>query len=211
MNDASAWEAVSGVDPRIIIGGDDEKHFFEPAGFEIRTVEDEEKGKALEVALEENTACPELVQETGFIRLKTPVEIPGKPHTLGVACKGNSSWGKLMFEITDAEGEVFLSAGNGGFGCPTYDWNFIMGLNYDGWHTLAFPLTGASPVKASSPGENQWQWQRSGGTLANGIVDYPVKLTAIGFTMYRTVPVVNEMKKAGNTIRLRDFVSWSGK
>lgn len=177
----------------------------------IRTADDEVKGKTVEVELAKDENCPELVQETGFIRLKNPVEIPGKPHTIGVSCKGNSSWGKLFFEITDAEGEVFLSAGTGGYYCPTYDWDFTMGLNYDNWHTLKFPLTGASPVKAHSPGENQWQWQRSGGKFANGKIDYPVKLTGIGFMIYRKVIVINQMKEAGRTIRFRDFVSWSDK
>ena len=42
-------------------------------------------------------------------------------------------------------------------------------------------------------------------------MDYPVKLTAIGFSMFRKILVVNLMKEAGRTIRLRDFVSWSDK
>ena len=42
-------------------------------------------------------------------------------------------------------------------------------------------------------------------------MDYPVKLTAIGFSMYRKILVINQMKEVGSTISFRDFVSWSDK
>ena len=42
-------------------------------------------------------------------------------------------------------------------------------------------------------------------------MDYPVKLTAIGFSMYLKILVINQMKEAESTIRFRDFVSWSDK
>ena len=62
----------------------------------------------------------------------------------------------------DAEGEKWISAGSGGYGCVTYDWPGQAAINFDGWHFVQFPLTAASPLKVFAPGENQWQWQRDG-------------------------------------------------
>lgn len=207
LDEAEDWNAVKGVDSRLLVGGDEQKYLFHAADFTIKNVTDEAKGAVMELELAKGET-PELVQETGFIRLKKPVELPGKPNTIGIECKGNSSWGKIYFELTDAEGEVWLSAGNGGFGCQTYDWPCSMALNFDGWHNLVFPITKVSSIKVKSPGENEWQWQRSGKSGSDGEIHYPVKLTGIGFTMHRKVLVITEMKDAGTAIRFHNLTTW---
>ena len=70
--------------------------------------------------------------------------------------------------------------------------------------------TFAHAIPQRADGANYFAFYSSG-EFANGRVDYPVKLTAIGFSMFRKILVVNLMKEAGSTIRLRDFVSWSDK
>ena len=208
MDKAEDWNVVKGVNPRIVVGEAEQKYFFHETDFTIKNVTDDQKGAVIELELAKGEEIPELVSETGFIRLKNPVELPGKPHTVGVECKGNSSWGRIYFELTDAAGEVWLSAGTGGFGCPVYDFPFVAGLNYDGWHTLAFPLTKASSVKVNTPAENEWQWQRTGESGSDGTVRYPVKLTGIGFSMPRKTLVINEMKDVVPMIRFHNFQSW---
>ena len=139
--------------------------------------------------------------------MKTPIEIAGTPDTIGVWVKGNSSWGKIFLELEDADGEVWLSAGSGGYGCDTYDWPGLMDLNYDGWHFLQMPLTAKSPVKNHSPGDNHWQWQRE--RTGDGKLTYPVKVRGVGFMLNRKSLNILEMEDVKDlSIRLKDFSAY---
>ncbi len=208
MDKAEDWLLVQGEDKRVTVPHDQLfMTALQPGKFDFSAVKDEVKGDCIEVKLKPEGECAELMREYGFIRMKTPAVFEGKPNTLGVWVKGNSSWGKLYFEIEDADGEIWLSAGTGGYGCQVYDWPERMALNFDGWHFVQFPLTGLSPVKNHTPGENQWQWQcdRTG----DGVVTYPIKLKGIGFALSRkTLNLVKmeDVKELG--IRFKDFSAY---
>ena len=150
--------------------------------------------------------CPELTEEYVSLSLENPPTIGKGATTLGVWAKGNSSWGKVRFEIVDAEGETWYSSGSGGYGCSVYDWPCKMALNYDGWHFLAFPLVRESPVKIYGPGENEYQWQRDG-VRGNGVIDFPAKVTKI--TVVHRPHVLNllEMRPTSPVIELRDLTA----
>lgn len=208
MDKAEDWKLIEGEDKRLITPLDP-PHLtaLRPGKFKLAQVKDEKKGDCLEVTLIPEGERAELISEYGFIRLEKPVTIPGTPSTLGIWAKGNSSWGKLYFELEDADGEIWVSAGTGGYGCQVYDWPEQMALNFDGWHFVQFPLTGASPVKIHSPGETQWQWQcdRSG----DGKVTFPVKLRGVGFSLTRKTLNLTEMVDVKNlSVRFRDFSAY---
>jgi len=114
--------------------------------------------------------------------------------------KGNSSWGKVFWEIEDAEGERWLSAGTGGYGTDVYDWPEQAGLNFDGWNHLQFPITARSPIDLQSPGQNAFQWQHNG--TGNRKIDYPIKLTAIAISMPRQAVNLIKMEPVKTSIRL---------
>ena len=180
---------------------------FKPGKFKLSAVKDEEKGDCLEVELLPEGDCAALLREYAFIRLKQPAAIPGKPTTVGLWVKGNSSWGKLYLELEDADGEIWLSAGAGGYGCLSYDWQERLGINFDGWNFLQFPLTAESPVKVKCPGNNQRQWQTQ--KTGDGKITYPVKVKGVGIALARKTLLLREMVELQNkAIRLKDFSAY---
>ena len=206
MDNADIWTLVTGEDKRLLPAGDS-KFLRRPGKFTVSTVKDDLKGDCIEVKLVPEGDCPALISEYGFLRMKTPVEIAGTPDTVGVWVKGNSSWGKIFLELEDADGDVWLSAGSGGYGCNTYDWPGLMDLNYDGWHFLQMPLTAKSPVKNHSPGDNHWQWQRE--RTGDGKLTYPVKVRGVGFMLNRKSLNILEMEDVKDlSIRLKDFSAY---
>ena len=203
---------VCGRDPRIEIGRADPPFlsFFRPGEFSIGGIVWTEvgcvvDGPFMELVRTSTNDCPELVQEYAFLRFPKAKPAPGEPSTVGVWVKGNSSWGKIYFEVTDAEGEKWLSAGTGGYGCMVYDWPEKAALRFDGWKFVQMPLTKDSPVKIYSPGENEWQWQRDG-EFGNGRIDYPITVTGLGVGMYPRVLNLLEMEETGRTILIGDVM-----
>src|ERR1019366_6975906 len=78
--------------------------------FDIRQVNDTEKGACLELELKREGEVPHVVGEYTALRLKQPLPIPGKPHAVGVWVKGDGSWGRIFWEIEDAKGERWRSS-----------------------------------------------------------------------------------------------------
>jgi hypothetical protein len=203
MENPDGWRLDLTVDPRIDVPVKEPVRstaFRRPGKFEVRPVRDELRGECLELELLPQGECPALVQEYAFLRLREPVAVPGTPTTIALQVKGNSSWGKIFWEIEDAEGERWISAGSGGYGCDVYDWPEQAGLNFDGWNQLQFPITAASPIKVPSPGEDGFQWQRTG--TGNGRVDNPIKVTGIAVSMPRQTLNLLHMEPVVPKIRL---------
>jgi hypothetical protein len=206
MDKPEEWVADGSVDPRLDVPARspvEKTTFRRPGAYALRAAVDAEKGPCLELELLPTNGCPALMQEYVFLKLKQPALLPGEPATIGLWVKGNSSWGKLFWEIEDAEGERWLSAGSGGYGCDVYDWPELAGLNFDGWHFLKFPLTGLSPVKVASPGQDGFQWQHNG--AGNRQIDYPIKATGIAVSMPRQALNLLEMEPVETVIRLKDL------
>ena len=79
-----------------------------------------------------------------------------------------------------------------------------MGINFDGWHFLRFPLTKNSYVKNWGPGENEWQWQSH--KTGDGRITYPVKVKGVGFALSRKTLNLRNMEDVKDlSIRLKDF------
>ncbi len=205
MDKASDWTLVAGEDPRLANIPDD-LPVRRPGDFTLAEVQDEEKGACIELALVPKAEMPELVRDCTLMRLATPVEVKGRPDTIGVWVKGNSSWGKLHFEIRDAEGETWMSANTAGYGCEVYDWPCLTAFNFDGWHLISFPLTKASPVKISSPGENEWQWVHDG--TGDRQITYPISITGLAVEMPAKTLNILEMEDVPPVIRLKDLCTY---
>ena len=197
-------EIVGGVDKRIDIAREDppQSCFFRPGTFEISASKDEPG--ALQLTRKPSGDCPEIMQEYTFLKFPKAKPVAGTASTIGVWVKGNSSWGKLYFEIVDAEGEKWLSAGSGGYGCVVYDWPEKAAINFDGWRFVQMPLTKESPVKIYCPGENEGQWQRDG-EFGNGKIDFPITVTGLGVGMYPHVLNLVEMEESSPSILLKDL------
>ncbi len=208
MSDLADWHLVEGLDQRL-----ETPHMNpafaairRPGAFALSQVEDEQQGPSLELTHLPTNNCPALMQEYVFLRPTAPVAVAGRPATIGLWVKGNSSLGKIFWEIEDAEGERWLAAGTAGYGCNSYDWPDQAAINFDGWHLLQFPITELSPVKVYSPGENQWQWQHDGS--GNRQLDYPIKVTGVGVMQYRQVLHLLEMEPVTTPLRLKGVVAY---
>jgi hypothetical protein len=170
--------------------------------FELRQAKDAEKGNALELRLNtaKNPDLSEYITEYTTIRLNTPAPVKGEPAALGVWVKGNSNWGRPMFEIEDAQGEIWRSIGTGGWGVDILDWPGNLAVNFDGWNFVALALRDTNLFHDHSPGPVLEQWVSSGG---NKKIDFPIKIRALTIEMHRKPLDLIDFKTARPIIRLK--------
>ena len=207
---ASAGEAqlVAGLDPRLEVTEDG--HEPRQAGrFALSAVKDEEKGDCIEVK-DVTGPTAELMMNVGFVKFPGAKPVAGEYDTIGVWVNGNSSWGRIFFEVTDAEGEVWMSTGPGGYGACEYDWPCQASISFDGWHLVKFPLRRGSHVQVRSVSMNEFQWTRDG-EKGNGRIDFPVKVTGLGFGNYQWALDFLDMKPTRPTLRFKDITLIGGK
>ncbi|MDD5704841.1 MAG: hypothetical protein PHR35_02880 [Kiritimatiellae bacterium] len=192
LNDSAAWTIADQSDKRLA-----------PLGrATLETVTDPEKGACLQVTMIPSNCLPETVSERIYLQLKEPVPIPGEPTALGVWVKGNSSWGRVMWEFEDAKGETWLSSGRGGWGCDMLDWPGRISINFDGWNFLKLNLPTPIPADVKPTGWMHSQWFNTGGDLR---VDFPIKLKGFAVEMNDLTPYLDEMVPVKDlSIRLKD-------
>ena len=177
--------------------------------YELQNINDAEKGQCVAIRLlpaSEPVKTP-LMSEYGVFRLNEPIVLPGKPTTIGAEVYGNSSWGKFFWELEDADGEIWLSAGSTGYGCNVHDWPDKAGFSFDGWKTMAFPIAKESPITVYAPGENEWQWQHAGSNGDNQIT-YPVKLKGIAVALNRKSLVLKDMQDVEPVVKIKSISVW---
>ncbi len=184
------------------------QHGFLPilkaSDFTLAAVEDDEKGKCIEVALDlsKNAETSKYVTEYTTVRLAKPVPLEGEPALIGVWVKGNSNWGQIRFEIEDARGEVFKNLSTGSaWGCDVMDWPGNLAVNFDGWSYVYQTLKPNALIPTHSPGPYSEQWVSEGGDKK---IDFPVKLRAITIGMNRQKLDLTDFAPSVPAIRLRD-------
>ena len=130
-----------------------------------------------------------LANRYGALKPQQPLVIPGKASALGVWIKGNSSWGRVVYQLRDAKGEIWTSVGTkDDWNCDDlHAWSYV---NFEGWRYVRFPLPGNHPYDAARELETTW-WGSRGG---DGIVDLPLTLEKIIVEARNEVPVLGEMK-----------------
>lgn len=146
---------------------------------------------ALAVTLPEGPVVKPLAQICGVLRPAKPVAIPGKPSALGVWVKGNAAWGRVIYRIKDAKGEIWSSTGTkDDWNCDdTFGWSYV---NFEGWNYVRFPLPGNYPLDGARAMDSVW-WGSLGG---DGIPDLPFALESIVIEARNEAPVAGEMKVA---------------
>ncbi len=123
------------------------------------------------------------------------LELPGRPDEIRLWINGNSGWGRVIFELTDASGQRWISLGAAAAGENRWlldwlppdmmkqvgtpqvnDWNTndpygVSRINFDGWRDVAFPLPGNYPFENHPwPDNSNWKWD------GDGVVKYPLTL-----------------------------------
>ena len=184
------WPALDSLRAADLLEG----AFARRGNFVLREVVDSEKGACLELELLPAPGLPPLVQEYVTMSLRQPVAVEGRPHTIGMWVRGNSSWGRIYFEILDASGRRWRSSG--GYN----DWPADLAVNFDGWRFMRFHIDPTrSPVPNLSPG---FQWQSDGGGTAPV---YPIRVAGITVTMFRAAADPVEMRPVTPILRFRDI------
>jgi hypothetical protein len=184
-------------DDWLLVNDDTLKSELRRAGnFTLTQQNDAEQGPCLEVALLKTGELPAVVGEYTALKLKTAIPITGKPHSIGIWVRGDSSWGRILWEIEDAKGEHFIS--NGGY--DGGDWGNYSALDFDGWRFMSFPLTDDSPLKHVEPGSGFKQWKGN----IDGQLDYPLKLTGIYIITHRQSLNLTKMVPVRTPLRFKD-------
>ena len=165
--------------------------------FTLQEADDPVRGKCLELV----RGVSNEGNAFGGVRFREPVVLDGKADTIGLWVKGNSSTGRVYFDIRDALGRRFYSTSQ--FWC--YDWCGKMQLNYDGWRFISFPLTEASPVHIQTHANDLNNWHMPGPGKWSPPVP-PVSLLGIGFAWDDTIVHVNAKHPVpSQSIRLSAF------
>jgi hypothetical protein len=138
---------------------------------------------AVRIELLDDADPRKLLPRYGEFELSRPVPLPGRPFALNVRAKGNGGWGKLVLELTDAQGKKFTSFPDGGGanrGLPYF--------TFDGWQTMPILLPGCCRADASLkwPASNDWH--------ASGEVTYPLTLTKVIVLMRPSILYLDEQR-----------------
>ena len=206
LDNAAAVEVVNDPGLETELKG---KHSFQTPIYKqgkvkLSTVKDKEKGECLEVTLDKskNQGLNKYITEYAYLKLKKPAAIKGDPVAVGVWVKGDSNWGRIMFELEDAEGEIWRSTSTGGWGCDILDWPGNISVNFDGWNYVALPLRDTKLFNDHSPGPVLEQWVSNG--KGDKKMTLPLKLRGLIIEMNRKPLQLTDWRDAACSILLKD-------
>lgn len=168
--------------------------------FELAQVDDEEKGRCLELRLNKNGTLPDIVSEYTVMKLKSAVPVSGKPERIGLWVKGDSGWGKIVFEIQDATGALWRTEGS------YHDWPGDLSICHDGWRYLDFPIDGSSTERNVSAGR---RWTTNS-RRRDVKIEFPIKVVGLYVVMNRRALDLAEMRDVEGVLRFRDFGTGGG-
>ena len=163
-----------------------------PGGYKLSFEDSAERGtKVMKASLESAGEGP-LVGWYGVFTPPRPIDIPGKARALGLWAKGNSGWGRVIYELVDAQGQKLLNIGTKDeFNCDDiHSWS---NLNFDGWKYTEFPLPGNLPGDDYREKDSVW-WNHT----EQKPVKLPLKLTRIIVEMPKNIIYINEMLPVEN-------------
>ncbi|HUT34382.1 MAG TPA: hypothetical protein VNE39_12925 [Planctomycetota bacterium] len=196
--DAGKWTAASERDEAL-----EKAHFDFPrrqGKADVAVRDDAEKGKALEIQLLPQPDVPALCPRYLILKPKDPVPVPGEPRAIGTWVKGNSSWGRVMWELEDAKGERFFSISAGEGGWMVGDWKARTYINFDGWNYLQVKLLTWYDGGFYGPERCDWHF------TAEGRVDFPVKVTRLVVELRDQVVHLTDLVPVPDpAIRLKDL------
>ena len=165
------------------------------------------KQGSLEVTLQPQPEIPDVVGRYAVLEpINGPVKIPGEPKRIGIWVKGNSGWGRVMFEVLDAKGRKWSS--NGWEEAPNSwdmsDWEARTCINFDGWNFISVGLDLHHPSGYYAPDFRHWRCHGDNG-ITNEIA-YPLKFSRLYLIMREKLVYVTDMVPANSmTIELRDL------
>jgi len=152
---------------------------------------------SLKLTLHSQPDVPDIVGRYVALEPKSgPIPVNGTPNTLGAWVKGNSNWGRLIFQVEDAKGNAYSSVSLGDW--DVSDWRGRTRISFDGWKliTRGFPLSYAS----GHHGPDAHKWSR------HDEIQYPVEVTRLYLILREKLVHVTDMVPAKSmSIELKDL------
>ena len=224
LTDLSAWHVDTNRNAQLEIYNTKEPR--RQGQFNYAVVE-EGAEKSLEVAPQFPVEGSRWLRAYSVLRHNKGLEIEGEPTEIALSVKGNSGFGRVIFELSDAAGQKWISIGAASrqdkpnrwlldwLGEEEFskiktgfqsDWNTndIWGrsfINFEGWRLVAFPLPGNYPGEGYHwPYSSQWFYD------GDGVVHYPLKVEALIFTAPENVlKFTNYAPPADYAFRVREL------
>ncbi len=165
--------------------------------FAINSVTDQEKGKCIEVKLNKKGKISPLNTEFVKLKLARQVIVNDNMDWIGLWVKGDSGWGKISFDVTDANGTNFVSDG------VWHDFDCQMTINHDGWRFMRFPFD-KMDRKLTNPSLGV-RWQVNSGWASSPEPKYPVTITAVNVALRRVAPAPVDWVEVPGCIRIKNI------
>ena len=138
---------------------------------------------------------PDIVSEYTVMKLRTAAPVRGEPSRIGLWVKGDSGWGKIIFEIQDATGALWRTEG------AYHDWPADLSVCHDGWRYMDFPIDGVSTERNISAGR---RWNTNS-PKKKATIELPIKIVGLYVVMNRKALDLSEMKEVEGVLRFRDI------
>jgi len=180
--------------------------------FKIEAVQDELKGPTMEITLLPQPDVPEIASRYLILRARDRsaqpgIPVPGRPTELGLWVKGNSSWGRIIFEFLDAKDERWISIGEEPERWNVADWESRTNITFDGWRYVKVNLP--NPYPGGHPGPRDREWRYRGGDRK---VDYPIRFSRLIVELRDKVVYVTDLVPVPNlSVRVRDLTAGYGR
>ena len=172
-----------------------------PGKFTVGVVDDAQKGRTFEVKLLPQADVPWPCPRYLVLEAKGAQPVAGRPTAVGMWVKGNSCWGRVMWEFEDAKGERFFSIGAPCGGWLVGDWRTRSYINFDGWNYLQVRLL--TWYSSGYHGPERRNWKYDGG---DGHVDFPIRFRRLVIEMRdRVVRLTDAVPVPNPAIRLKDL------
>jgi len=158
-----------------------------------------------------------LIARYQVLELKKKAVLDGRPRWIGAWVKGCGNWGRVIYDLTDAEGERWIS-----IGMPRefnvndpYNWSFLC---HDGWRLVRHDLPGDFGGAERHHWPTQCIWGRfkpgppdkdgKPTDAGNGIVDYPLTLNRVVVEMRDTILHLDSYRPIkDNTIVIKSLMA----
>lgn len=140
-----------------------------PAAFDVKATDE-----GLSIAMADPSGEKDRGVMPYYTTLYCDVELPGVPSMLSLNVKAGGDWGRVVYELVDANGEKWLSNGQKD-AWNVDDQDARSYFVHEGWRWLRLGLPGNRPYDLARTLPTTW-WGCTGG---DGIVDYPLVLKKI--------------------------------
>jgi len=203
FNDPPAWEVETKPDTYLETYASDQPAV--QGKFTLTAVQDEEKGKVAELTMEAQPEVPKIVPRYVSLKLKQPNPLASDVARIGMWVKGNSCWGRVYWEFTDARGESYFSASDETSGWDVSDWKGRTAINFDGWRFVSLDIPKRYPGGFHGPTDRDWSYN---GGDQDGIVQHPITLTRVVVALRDSQVYVTDMVPSQNrSIRLGSILA----